>query len=154
MAATLVANGDYAAVKAPSGGRCTSVYSEVQNSRLDHSLPLPSVLKSSLKVVDGPPSSAAGNPGKHRNADVDFCANLRAHAIVSRASRVCYECWICSLSEDFFWSSCVARSNCFGTAVWTLFLNVDLFSVRLSVIQCRDLMIVAAIIFCCIVETW
>lgn len=44
-------------------GRLTSSYSEVQASRLDVSLPLPSVLKSSFSVVDGPKSSAAGNPG-------------------------------------------------------------------------------------------
>lgn len=55
MAAALVANGEIATVK-------SSVYSEVQNSRLDHPLPLPSVLRSAFKVVDGPPSSAAGNP--------------------------------------------------------------------------------------------
>ncbi|KAI3456504.1 hypothetical protein Pfo_013167 [Paulownia fortunei] len=61
-AAALVANGEYAAVKTPSTGRYATVYSEVQNSRLDHPLPLPSVLKNSFKVVDGPPSSAAGNP--------------------------------------------------------------------------------------------
>ncbi|CAA0826499.1 Pyrophosphate--fructose 6-phosphate 1-phosphotransferase subunit beta 1 [Striga hermonthica] len=62
MAAALVSNGDLAAVNTPSTGRYAAVYSEVQNSRLDHSLPLPSVLKSSFNVVDGPPSSAAGNP--------------------------------------------------------------------------------------------
>ncbi|EYU27733.1 hypothetical protein ABFS82_13G129400 [Erythranthe guttata] len=61
-AATLVSNGDHAAFKTPSAGRQAAVYSEVQNSRLDHPLPLPSVLKNSFKVVDGPPSSAAGNP--------------------------------------------------------------------------------------------
>ncbi|CAA0817958.1 Pyrophosphate--fructose 6-phosphate 1-phosphotransferase subunit beta 1 [Striga hermonthica] len=60
--AALVSNGDHAAVKTPSTGRYAAVYSEVQNSRLDHHLPLPSVLKSSFNVVDGPPSSAAGNP--------------------------------------------------------------------------------------------
>ncbi|XP_071722767.1 pyrophosphate--fructose 6-phosphate 1-phosphotransferase subunit beta-like [Rutidosis leptorrhynchoides] len=43
-------------------GRLSSIYSEVQTSRLNHNLPLPSVLKSSFNVVDGPPSSAAGNP--------------------------------------------------------------------------------------------
>lgn len=58
-AAALVCNGD---VKTPSTGRYTAVYSEVQNTRLDHPLPLPSVLKGPFKVVDGPPSSAAGNP--------------------------------------------------------------------------------------------
>ncbi|KAJ4980672.1 hypothetical protein NE237_031509 [Protea cynaroides] len=42
--------------------RFASVYSEVQNSRLSHSLPLPSVLKNPFKIVEGPPSSAAGNP--------------------------------------------------------------------------------------------
>ncbi|KAK4439389.1 Pyrophosphate--fructose 6-phosphate 1-phosphotransferase subunit beta [Sesamum alatum] len=61
-AAAVVANGDYAAAKTLSAGRYAAVYSEVQNSRLDHPLPLPSVLKNSFKVVDGPPSSAAGNP--------------------------------------------------------------------------------------------
>ncbi|KAL8461511.1 hypothetical protein ACS0TY_032840 [Phlomoides rotata] len=60
--ATLVGNGDLPAVKPPSTGRYAAVYSEVQNSRLDHPLPLPSVVKSSFSIVDGPPSSAAGNP--------------------------------------------------------------------------------------------
>lgn len=63
--AALVGNGDLPAVKPPSTGRYAAVYSEVQNSRLDHPLPLPSVLKSSFNIVDGPPSSAAGNPGLH-----------------------------------------------------------------------------------------
>ncbi|GAB2212606.1 hypothetical protein Drorol1_Dr00020582, partial [Drosera rotundifolia] len=49
----------------PQGvGRFASVYSEVQKSRLDHSLPLPDVLEGNFEVVDGPPSSAAGNPGE------------------------------------------------------------------------------------------
>ncbi|VVB07769.1 unnamed protein product [Arabis nemorensis] len=48
-------------INPPASGRGTSVYSEVQASRIDHSLPLPSVLKSPFKIVDGPPSSAAGN---------------------------------------------------------------------------------------------
>ncbi|GAA0170719.1 carbohydrate kinase [Lithospermum erythrorhizon] len=43
-------------------GRVASVYSDVQNSRLRHSLPLPSVIQSPFNVIDGPPSSAAGNP--------------------------------------------------------------------------------------------
>ncbi|PKU82627.1 pyrophosphate--fructose 6-phosphate 1-phosphotransferase subunit beta-like [Dendrobium catenatum] len=46
----------------PSSGRLASVYSDVQISRLNHPLPLPAVLKSSFKIVDGPPSSAAGSP--------------------------------------------------------------------------------------------
>ncbi|XP_024960364.1 pyrophosphate--fructose 6-phosphate 1-phosphotransferase subunit beta-like, partial [Cynara cardunculus var. scolymus] len=45
-------------------GRSASVYSEVQTSRLKVFLPLPSVLKSSFDVVDGPKSSATGNPDK------------------------------------------------------------------------------------------
>ncbi|KAE9461641.1 hypothetical protein C3L33_06452, partial [Rhododendron williamsianum] len=66
MASAMVANGDLSAVKfpAPATGRVAAVYSEVQNSRLDHALPLPSVLKNSFKVVEGPPSSAAGHPGQ------------------------------------------------------------------------------------------
>lgn len=63
VAAAFLANGDSSADKTPSTGRHTAVYSEVQNSRLDHPLPLPSVLRNPFKVVDGPPSSAAGNPG-------------------------------------------------------------------------------------------
>ncbi|KAL0346161.1 UNVERIFIED_CONTAM: Pyrophosphate--fructose 6-phosphate 1-phosphotransferase subunit beta 2 [Sesamum radiatum] len=43
--------------------RSTSDYSEVQASRLRTSLPLPDVLRNSFRVVDGPPSSATGNPG-------------------------------------------------------------------------------------------
>ncbi|GER57226.1 phosphofructokinase family protein, partial [Striga asiatica] len=43
-------------------GRSASDYSELQASRLAVSLPLPEVLRKSFKVVDGPPSSAAGNP--------------------------------------------------------------------------------------------
>ncbi|XP_027184629.1 pyrophosphate--fructose 6-phosphate 1-phosphotransferase subunit beta-like [Coffea eugenioides] len=58
-AATLLSNGD---AKPQNTGRFTSVYSEVQNNRLDHSLSLPAVLRKSFQVVDGPPSSAACNP--------------------------------------------------------------------------------------------
>ncbi|XP_042521132.1 pyrophosphate--fructose 6-phosphate 1-phosphotransferase subunit beta [Macadamia integrifolia] len=47
---------------AKASGRFASVYSEVQTSRLNHSLPLPSVLKNPFNIVEGPPSSAAGNP--------------------------------------------------------------------------------------------
>jgi|UniRef100_A0A2N9FAL9 pyrophosphate--fructose-6-phosphate 1-phosphotransferase len=62
---TLVANGDIAAAKSASvTGRVAAVYSEVQTSRIDHELPLPSVLRNSFKIVDGPASSAAGNPGE------------------------------------------------------------------------------------------
>ncbi|KAK9155554.1 hypothetical protein Sjap_003034 [Stephania japonica] len=43
-------------------GRLASVYGELQRSRLDQSLPLPSVLRKPFNVVDGPNSSAAGNP--------------------------------------------------------------------------------------------
>ncbi|KAK4797916.1 hypothetical protein SAY86_030242 [Trapa natans] len=67
MATASVINGELAAGKSASElntGRFTAVYSEVQTSRIDHDLPLPSVLKGSFKIVDGPPSSAAGNPGE------------------------------------------------------------------------------------------
>uniref|UniRef100_A0A6N2KWX5 Pyrophosphate--fructose 6-phosphate 1-phosphotransferase subunit beta n=1 Tax=Salix viminalis TaxID=40686 RepID=A0A6N2KWX5_SALVM len=59
MAPAFVINGDAAS---PSTGRFASVYSDVQFSRIDHALPLPSVLKNPFKIVDGPRSSAAGNP--------------------------------------------------------------------------------------------
>ncbi|GKU89898.1 hypothetical protein SLEP1_g3970 [Rubroshorea leprosula] len=63
MAPALLLNGDLATVKpASTTGRVSSVYSEVQSSRIDQSLPLPSVLKNPFKIVDGPRSSAAGNP--------------------------------------------------------------------------------------------
>ncbi|KAK1378349.1 Pyrophosphate--fructose 6-phosphate 1-phosphotransferase subunit beta [Heracleum sosnowskyi] len=55
-------NGDISVVKSPVMGRLATVYSDVQNSRLDHSLPLPKVIKNRFDVVDGPASSAAGNP--------------------------------------------------------------------------------------------
>lgn len=63
MSPSFVFNGDLLAAPPAVTGRVASVYSEVQTSRIDHDLPLPSVLKGSIKVVDGPPSSAAGNPG-------------------------------------------------------------------------------------------
>ena len=50
-------------VKKDGPGRLASVYSELQASRLNVSLPLPSVLKTTFNVVDGAPSSASGNPG-------------------------------------------------------------------------------------------
>ncbi|XP_028755287.1 pyrophosphate--fructose 6-phosphate 1-phosphotransferase subunit beta [Neltuma alba] len=65
MAPSFVPNGGFAAGKAAPAsvtGRLTSVYSEVQNSRIDYELPLPSVLKRPFKIVDGPRSSAAGSP--------------------------------------------------------------------------------------------
>ncbi|KAJ4876385.1 Pyrophosphate--fructose 6-phosphate 1-phosphotransferase subunit beta 2 [Raphanus sativus] len=48
-------------INPPGRSRVPSVYSEVQVSRIDHALPLPSVFKSPFKIVDGRPSSAAGN---------------------------------------------------------------------------------------------
>lgn len=68
---TQVSNGDIAAVisaSAPVTSRLAAVYSEVQRSRIDHALPLPSVLRNPFKIVDGPASSAAGNPGYSRNS--------------------------------------------------------------------------------------
>ncbi|CAI9086849.1 OLC1v1020770C1 [Oldenlandia corymbosa var. corymbosa] len=58
-----LSNGELSTSAKPlNTGRFHSVYSEVQSSRLDHALPLPSVLRKPFQVVDGPPSSAAGNP--------------------------------------------------------------------------------------------
>ncbi|KAJ0081109.1 hypothetical protein Patl1_09905 [Pistacia atlantica] len=63
MSPSLVSNGDFTPVKSVVvNGRVASVYSEVQTSRIDHALPLPSVLRNPFKIVDGPASSAAGNP--------------------------------------------------------------------------------------------
>ncbi|XP_010422247.1 PREDICTED: pyrophosphate--fructose 6-phosphate 1-phosphotransferase subunit beta 2-like isoform X1 [Camelina sativa] len=45
-----------------AASRVSSVYSEVQASRIDHALPLPSVFKNPFKIIDGPPSSSAGHP--------------------------------------------------------------------------------------------
>lgn len=50
-------------------GRFASVYSDVQNSRIFHTLPLPSVLKNPFKIIDGPLSSAAGNPGLYLSSN-------------------------------------------------------------------------------------
>jgi pyrophosphate--fructose-6-phosphate 1-phosphotransferase len=64
-AAAVTSNGGAVAVNGgPAPGRLASVYSEVQTNRLLHALPLPSVLRSNFSVVDGPASSAAGNPGE------------------------------------------------------------------------------------------
>ncbi|WJX27226.1 diphosphate--fructose-6-phosphate 1-phosphotransferase [Trifolium repens] len=57
--ASIVSNGN---VTPTVTTRFASVYSEVQNSRVDHKLRLPSVLQSPFAIVDGPKSSAAGNP--------------------------------------------------------------------------------------------
>ncbi|XP_023003713.1 pyrophosphate--fructose 6-phosphate 1-phosphotransferase subunit beta-like [Cucurbita maxima] len=64
MPSSFVSNGEAAVKSSPAAvsGRVSSVYAEVQSSRIDHTLPLPSVLRSSFTIVDGPPSSAAGNP--------------------------------------------------------------------------------------------
>ncbi|KAK4748099.1 hypothetical protein SAY87_014685 [Trapa incisa] len=45
-----------------SYGRMAAEFNEVQASRVGHRLQLPSVLKRQFEIVDGPPSSAAGNP--------------------------------------------------------------------------------------------
>ncbi|CAN1149137.1 Pyrophosphate--fructose 6-phosphate 1-phosphotransferase subunit beta [Linum perenne] len=64
MAPSFVINGDISATtnSSNSAGRVSSVYSDVQASRIDYQLPLPSVLTAPFKIVDGPASSAAGNP--------------------------------------------------------------------------------------------
>ncbi|CAN8312040.1 unnamed protein product [Cochlearia groenlandica] len=64
MAPALAVNRDLSVgstENAPAKGRA-SVYSEVQASRISNALPLPSVLKGAFKIVEGPASSAAGNP--------------------------------------------------------------------------------------------
>lgn len=67
MSPSLVANADLSPVTSGTvKGRVASVYSKLQTSRIDHALPLPSVLKNPFKIVDGPASSAAGNPGQFR----------------------------------------------------------------------------------------
>ena len=65
MPSSFVSNGEAAVKSSPAAvsGRVSSVYAEVQSSRIDQNLPLPSVFRSSFTIVDGPPSSAAGNPG-------------------------------------------------------------------------------------------
>ncbi|KAI8551992.1 hypothetical protein RHMOL_Rhmol06G0230600 [Rhododendron molle] len=61
MSSSSASNGS-ATASIPPPGRLASGYSELQERRLNVDLPLPSVLKNSIDVVDGPPSSAAGNP--------------------------------------------------------------------------------------------
>lgn len=53
----------FAGATSPSPWRIVSGFSEVQSSRLKLALPLPSVLKNHFELVNGPPSSAVGNPG-------------------------------------------------------------------------------------------
>ncbi|KAL9277989.1 hypothetical protein ACSQ67_024818 [Phaseolus vulgaris] len=65
MAPSFAINGGFPGTRVtpPSDtGRFAAVYSEVQNSRIDHALPLPSVLKNPFVIVDGHQSTAAGNP--------------------------------------------------------------------------------------------
>ncbi|KAG6573474.1 Pyrophosphate--fructose 6-phosphate 1-phosphotransferase subunit beta, partial [Cucurbita argyrosperma subsp. sororia] len=65
MSPPFIANADVSLVNAASPpviGRVASVYSDVQSHRIDQPLPFPSVLKNPFKIVDGPPSSSAGNP--------------------------------------------------------------------------------------------
>ncbi|KAH9619922.1 hypothetical protein KSS87_005944 [Heliosperma pusillum] len=65
MAAAAVANGGISTVKSTSPAefaRYSTVYSELQRSRIEHSLPLPRVLAGNFNVIDGPISSAAGHP--------------------------------------------------------------------------------------------
>lgn len=58
-------------------GRSVSMYSELQNSRIKVSLPLPSVLKKSFRVVEGPRSSAVANPGRFRKCfNIFFFLNV------------------------------------------------------------------------------
>ncbi|KAH9793384.1 Pyrophosphate--fructose 6-phosphate 1-phosphotransferase subunit beta 1 [Citrus sinensis] len=59
---SIMSNTNAPTVKKDGPGRLASVYSELQTSRLNVSLPLPSVLKKTFNVVDGAPSSASGNP--------------------------------------------------------------------------------------------
>ena len=81
MAPSVIPNGDITGTS-PVTERLATVYSEVQNSRLDHALPLPSVLKNPFNIVDGPRSSAAGNPGQcHRHVCVCY--------IISRTHKFC-----------------------------------------------------------------
>ncbi|XVF71850.1 hypothetical protein PTKIN_Ptkin12aG0072500 [Pterospermum kingtungense] len=42
-------------------------YNDLQSSRLNHTPPLPSILKHSFKLVHGPPTSAAANPNEIAN---------------------------------------------------------------------------------------
>lgn len=78
MSPSFVSNGDLTPVKSGAvNGRVASVYSEVQTSRIDHALPLPSVLRSPFKIVDGPASSAAGNPGYSRHFEYSSLSLMR-----------------------------------------------------------------------------
>lgn len=62
----------FIAKSSPATGCIPSIYSDGQVSRIGHALPLPSVLKNPFKVVEGPPSSAAGNPGPFCIFSSDF----------------------------------------------------------------------------------
>eukprot|EP00252_Welwitschia_mirabilis_P011876 TRINITY_DN2638_c0_g2_i1.p1 TRINITY_DN2638_c0_g2~~TRINITY_DN2638_c0_g2_i1.p1 ORF type:complete len:566 (-),score=118.83 TRINITY_DN2638_c0_g2_i1:423-2120(-) len=62
MSIAPVSNGFASSGKEAALARDISVYSDVQASRLDQNLPLPSVLEAPFKLVQGPATSAAGNP--------------------------------------------------------------------------------------------
>lgn len=75
------------------------VYGEVQNSRVDHALPLPAVIKNEFSIVDGPASSAAGNPGCILSLFVSICVSNYVS---------CYEC-MCDCIFVRVWISCGLR---------------------------------------------
>ncbi|KAB2057376.1 hypothetical protein ES319_A11G164200v1 [Gossypium barbadense] len=51
----------------PSRFLLPSDYGDFQTTRLNHTPPLPSILKNPFQVVDGPPTTAAGNPDEIAN---------------------------------------------------------------------------------------
>ncbi|PPS19908.1 hypothetical protein GOBAR_AA00667 [Gossypium barbadense] len=51
----------------PSRFLLPSDYGDFQTNRLNHTPPLPSILKNPFQVVDGPPTTAAGNPDEIAN---------------------------------------------------------------------------------------
>lgn len=87
MSPSIDANGGASAGNSTTG-RFAAVYSEVQTSRLNHSLPLPSVLKSPFKIVEGSPSSAAGNPGHDRLFAVFYYVEIYLFSFTRRSVEV------------------------------------------------------------------
>lgn len=113
----LLSNGDGKITTGSITTRFASVYSEVQNNRVDHALRLPSVLKKPFAIVDGPQSSAAGNPGQSTSfasihtylPDLFFFVSYSSHShcvlCMQMRSRSCSR--ICSANLPPRWSRAI-----------------------------------------------
>lgn len=121
MSPSLVANADLSPVTSGAvKGRVASVYSELQTSRIDHALPLPSVLKNPFKIVDGPASSAAGNPGQFRATTSSIKTIFVRNITDSRSFLFVIYRWDCEIVSKSVRATVriVGAERCWRGAIW------------------------------------